>query len=479
MSNKYLSNYILISINTVANLILPIITFPYISRVIGAEYLGIVNFATSYGYYFVHLASFGISSYAIRVVSKVRDNVETVEQVSNEIYNINILFSIISGVLYLLGVFTVAKLRENAFVFCLYSLSIFTNFLSLEWLFQAHDDYKFTTIRSITIRLISIIAVFVFVRNRNDYPIYMLIITISDMGARFSNLYYANKKYVRLRLRRSFFNFKSHIKALFTLFTFRLVNGISAHLDKLMIGFLLVYSDVGIYTAGVKFVLLIIPLIENIGIVLFPKINISANDEKGEYLKNVKFNYNTILMLSIPMAVGLFLISPMIIKLFAGQEFVDAITVSRIMSVVIILCPIGDLLGSKILLVFNKDSWLLICSSIVAVSNIILNFLFIHKWGINGATFASLLSYIVAITCRYIFACKLINFNLFTWNLFKYFIFTVPFIIVYFLFSEYINTKFLYTLIFVIFSILLYMFELYISNDKDFKLIVSKFIHKV
>jgi O-antigen/teichoic acid export membrane protein len=92
MSSKYLNNYILVSINTIANLILPIITFPYISRVIGAEYLGIINFATSYGYYFIHLASFGISSYAIRAVSKIRENVDTVQRVSNEIYNINVLF---------------------------------------------------------------------------------------------------------------------------------------------------------------------------------------------------------------------------------------------------------------------------------------------------------------------------------------------------------------------------------------------------
>lgn len=478
MSSKYLNNYILVSINTIANLILPIITFPYISRVIGAEYLGIINFATSYGYYFIHLASFGISSYAIRAVSKIRENVDTVQRVSNEIYNINVLFSIFSGIVYLLGVFLVPKLRDNAFIFCLYSLTIFTNFLSLEWIFQAYDDYKFTTIRSISVRIISIISVFIFVKDRDDYPIYMLILTISDMGSRISNLYYANKKYVRLRLKKQFLNFKDHVKSLFTLFIFRLINGISSNLDKLMIGFLLIYSDVGIYTAGVKFPLLIIPLIENIGIVLFPKINISANGSYEEYKKNVEFNYNVILMLAIPMAVGSFLTSPMIISLFAGQEFVNAVTVSRIMAFVIVLCPIGDLLGSKILLVFNKDSWLLICSSIVAISNILLNFLFIPKWGINGATVASLLSYVIAITCRYVFARRLVKFNIFTINFVKYLVFTVPFILVYSFFKEYINTNFLYTLFFIFFAILIYILELFLSKDSDFKLIINKFLHK-
>ena len=477
MANKYINNYILVSINTITNLILPIITFPYISRIIGPEYLGIINFATSYGYYFMHIANFGIASYAIREVSKVRDDINAVNKISNEIYNINVLFSILSGICYLIGVFCVSKLRVNAFVFFLYSFTIFTNFLSLEWLLQAYDDYKFTTIRSISVRIISIIAVFVFVKKQSDYTIYMLIITISEMGARFSNLFYAKKQYVKLMIRKKFLNFEMHFKSLFTLFVFRMVNGISSNLDKLMIGFLLIYSDVGIYSAGVKFVLLIIPLIENVGIVLFPKINISSSNFE-EYRKNLLFNYNVILMIAIPMAVGMFLVSPMVISLFAGKEYLGAISVSRIMSFVIVLCPIGDLLGSKTLLVFNKEKWLLICSSIVAVSNIVFNAILIPLWGINGATIASLVSYVVAITCRYIFTRKLVKFNLFTFNLFKYTLFTVPFIIIYYIYYHYINTKFLCTILFIFVSIIIYMLELYLFKDKDFKFIIKRFIFK-
>lgn len=478
MSNKYINNYILTTINTVASLILPIITFPYISRVIGAEYLGIINFATSYGYYFIHLASFGISSYAIREVSRVRDNHERLEKVSNEIYNLNIFFSILSGMLYIVGVFVIPKFRENAFIFYLYSLTIFTNFLNLEWLFQAFDDYKFSTIRSLCIRILSIIAVFIFVRERSDYHIYMLIITISDMGARFSNLYYAKKRYVKFVLRKKYLNFAEHIKSLFTLFIFRLINGISSNLDKIMIGFMLVYSEVGIYSAGIKFVLLVIPLIENIGIVLFPKINISANSSIEEYKRNVKFNYNIILMLSIPMAVGLFLVSPMVIKLFAGPEFIEAVTVSRIMSFIIILCPIGDLLGSKILLVYNKDSWLLICSSIVAVSNVVLNVVLIPLWGINGATLASLLSYAVAVFCRYCFTQKILKFNLFSLSFLKYTLCTIPFIVIYIVFSQQINNYFIWTLTFIFVAIIVYILELILLKDKEFSLVINRFIKK-
>lgn len=478
MSNKLINNYLLSVLNTVAGLILPIITFPYISRVLGAENLGIINFATSYGYYFMHLASFGISSYAIREISRIRNDKEKLYKVGNEIYNINVLFSILSGTLYMIGVFVVPKFRANILVFSMYSLSLYTNFLSLEWLFQAFDDYTFSTVRSIAVRILSIIAVFVFVKKRDDYSIYMLILTISEMGARASNLYYAKKRYIKFNLKKKFLNFKSHFKSLSTLFIFRMINGLSANLDKIMIGFILVYKDVGIYSAGIKFILLIIPLIENIGMVLFPKINISAGDSLEEYKYNVKLNYELILMVSIPMAMGLFLLSPMIIRLFAGNEFLDAINVSRIMSLIIILSPIGDLLGSKILLVFKKDNWLLICSLIVAVSNVVLNIIFIPLWGITGATVASVLSYCVSVLSRFFFSKKLIDFKFITLKLFKYLAFTLPYVCIYVFFNSFINSNILWMILYMLVAVIIYCLELFISKDEYFVLVLKKFLKK-
>ena len=141
----------------------------------------------------------------------------------------------------------------------------------------------------------------------------------------------------------------------------------------MMIGFMMIYASVGLYSTGVKFVLMLQPVVETIGVVLFPKINISANSSAEEYRKNLKLNYDLILLLGIPMAAGLFLVSGRLVPLFAGEEYMDSITVSRIMSFMIIAGPIADLLGSKIILVHKKDKWLLYCSIITAAANIILN----------------------------------------------------------------------------------------------------------
>lgn len=459
-------------------LIFPIITFPYVSRVLGPTKLGIINFAQSYGYYFTHIASFGINSYAIREVSKVRDDEKKVEKISNEIFNLNLFFSIISTTLYFCGVFFVRNFRENFWVFAIYSVVILTNFLSLEWLLQSFDDYYFSTIRNLIVRVITVAAVFIFIKQDDDYIIYLILSCISGMGAQISTLIYGRKKYARLCVRSRFLNFAAHIKPMFTLFTFRLVNGISANLDKLMIGFMMLYANVGVYSAGVKLVLMISPIVETVGIVLFPKINISAASSKDEYYKNLKINYDMILLMGIPMAIGMCLVSGRLIPLFAGEKYVDAVAVSRIMSGIILLGPVGDMLGSKTLLVFKKDRQLLICSSFVAVSNVVLNFIFIPLWGIKGAAAASILSYAVSVFSRYYFTRKIIKLELFNKNLARYALFSIPFILIYAIFHTVIDASTSWMFLFVGCCILIYGLELWLSRDYLMKMVLEKTFRK-
>ena len=466
MSNKYIKNYFLSVANTVIGLVIPIITFPYLSRVLGPDNIGIVNFVKSYAYYFMHIANFGMLSYAVREIARVRDDKEKVEKLGNELFNINFFFSLISGILYLLISFAGPRFRENFILYVFYSITIFTDFLTLGWIFQAYDDYKFTTVRSLAVRILSLIAVFIFVKKESDYWIYMIIISLSEMGSRFSGLIYAKNKFLNFKIRRNFLNFSTHFKSLLTLFTFRIVNGISSNLDKIMLGFFLTYYEVGIYSSGVKFILLLIPLIETVGIVLFPKITIAAKDNEEVYLKNLNLNYRIILLLGIPMTVGMFLVSPELMLLFAGKQFTGSIIVSRIMSVIILICPIGDLLGSKTLLIYNKEKWLLICSIIIAVCNIVFNAVGIPLFGITGACAASVLCYLIAVISRYIFTRKIIKFSLFNRELFLYTLYTVPFVALYILFKSYIKKSVALLFLYMVICALIYFLELIIFKDK-------------
>ena len=455
-------------------LVFPIITFPYISRVLGPSNLGCIYFAQSYGYYFVNIANFGITSYAVREVSRVRHDKEKVEKISNEIFNINFFFSIISTLLYFGGVLLVPNFRENALIFAIYSVVILTDFLSLDWLLQSYDDYLFSTVRNLIIRSIAVFCVYFFIRRPEDFVIYMIIISLTEVGIRLPTIFYAKRKYTILKIRDRFMNFKEHIRSMFTLFSFRLVRGIFTDMDKIMIGFMMIYESVGLYTTGVKFVVMIQPVVETVGVVLFPKINISANTSEEEYKRNLKLNYDIILLMGIPMAVGLFLVSGCLIPLFAGENYTASVTVSRVMSLMILIGPIGDLLGSKVLLIYKKDKWLLYSSIFTAGVSVLLNFIFIPVWGINGAAFASVMGVAASVVSRYVLGRKLIKFNLFTKSLLKYSLFVLPFVLLYVLFREQIDNSVIWMFSFVAVCIVLYVAELLISKDEIARLMIEK-----
>ena len=178
------------------------------------------------------------------------------------------------------------------------------------------------------------------------------------------------------------------------------------------------------------------------------------------------------------MAAGLFLVSGRLVPLFAGEEYMDSITVSRIMSFMIIAGPIADLLGSKIILVHKKDKWLLYCSIITAAANIILNVIFIPLWGINGAAVASLLSCIITVVSRYILTLKIEKINLFTISLLKYTCFVIPFVLLYLFFREKIDGSTLWMFVFVGVCVIIYTAELLISKDKLAKMMIEKSFRK-
>ena len=178
------------------------------------------------------------------------------------------------------------------------------------------------------------------------------------------------------------------------------------------------------------------------------------------------------------MFVGLFLVSPMTIMLIAGKEYQEAILISRIMSIIILLNPIGDMLGSKTLLINNMNKELLISSTIVAISNVILNVVFIPKWGIIGAAIASVISSFISIACRLYFTNKILKFNILKFGLLKYFCFTIPFVVIYLFFQNSVNENVLAYITYIICCVLIYIVELLIFRDKCFVLIIKKILQR-
>ena len=165
-------NFIMNAILTMSSFIFPLITFPYVSRILLPEGTGKVTFATSVITYFAMIAQLGIPTYGIRACAKVRDNKEELSKTVHEIFLINLIMTIVAYVLVGISIIAVPRFYQDKTLFLIISLTIIFNTIGMEWLYKALEQYTYITIRSIIFKFVALIAMFALVHQKQDYVIY-------------------------------------------------------------------------------------------------------------------------------------------------------------------------------------------------------------------------------------------------------------------------------------------------------------------
>ena len=186
-------------IRTAFQVIFPLITFPYVSRVLHVENIGIYNFCQSVISYFSLLAALGISTYAIREGARYRDNEEKMSLFASEVFSINFISTVFSYLILGVCILLVPRFNQYSSIMVALSISIMFTLIGSEWIFQIYEDYKYITIRGILFQFISLILMFVLVRNSSDLFAYVWITVISCSGANILNAV-SRRKYCKIRL---------------------------------------------------------------------------------------------------------------------------------------------------------------------------------------------------------------------------------------------------------------------------------------
>lgn len=194
MKQKSLAmNAFLNSFRSVMNIIFPLITFPYVSRILTVEGMGIYNFSSSIVNYFMLIAALGISTYAIREGAKYRTDKSKITQFSSEMFTINLCSTVLAYLLLFLCLIVFSKLRNYTICILIFSLQIFFTTIGTEWIYQIYEDYSYITVRSIIFQIISIILLFTFVKGPDDYLNYAGITVFSAVGSNILNFIHARK----------------------------------------------------------------------------------------------------------------------------------------------------------------------------------------------------------------------------------------------------------------------------------------------
>ena len=374
-----------------SSFIFPLITFPYVSRVLGAEANGNISFASSIISYFSLCASLGIPSYGIRKCAEVRDDREQLSKVFEELFIINIVCTAISYIALLILIFTIPKFYEQKFLFLVTSLNIIFNSLGIDWFYQAIEQYDYITVRNILFKIVSVILMFIFVHNPSDYVVYAGITVVANVGSNVLNMsrighYIDFKKY-------SNFSFLSHFKPIIILFLYNATTTIFTNLDQVMLGFMSSSREVGYYAATVKIKNILTSVITALGSVMLPRV--------AYYLKkneNSKFNYliresfDFILLSAIPISLYFLVESRPVILFLAGKGYARSVVIMQFIAPSIIFIGLSSVTAWQLLIPFKMEVYTVIGAVIGAVINLVVNIILIPNYGGCGAALATTLA---------------------------------------------------------------------------------------
>lgn len=387
-----------IKVNAVMNVVLqvstfifPLISFPYISRVLLPEGTGKVNMAISFVAYFIMLAQLGLPTYGIIQCAKVRDNRNELSRIFNEIFTLNVIITALSYVILAILILTIPRLSNEKLLYFVVSLNVLLGTIGIEWLYHALEEYSYITIRSIVTKVIAVIAMFLLVKAKEDYVIYAAIGVFSSGLAYVFNLVRA-REYVDMSPS-SFANSIIHLKPALVFFAVACTATIYTNLDNVMLGFITTDTDVGYYSAAVKIKTILVSVITALGTVLLPRASYSVeNGNIDEFNRVTNKAINLISLIAIPVAVYFVLFSKECILFIAGDAYGGAVLPMQIIMPTIIFIGFTNIIGYEILVPTGREKKVLYSTILGASVDVILNAILIPKYHATGAAIGTLVA---------------------------------------------------------------------------------------
>jgi O-antigen/teichoic acid export membrane protein len=400
LKNKFLYQLAL----SVTQLLFPLLSYPYVSRILGPEGMGQVNYVDFTAQLFILLAAFGIPYHGIREIAKARDDAEKRSRIIKELVSIHLLLTLISVVGFIL--FTFRHWNEGSTLYLLAIISILSNALTCEWYFQGMEDFRFISIRSIIIRLIALAAVFILVQSHGDTAFYYGILIGSTVLITLLNVYKLLKdnRFAKGRLQ-----LLPHLKPLWYLFLTSSIVSLYIYFDTVLLGRLASQVSVGYYSTSLKIVRLCLVVAVSLTTIIMPRFSyLAASGQQEEMKRYLHKLFNFIVTISVPMGAGLMLLAPEIIRVFAGNKFDASVVVLQLLAFIPLLIGLSNIFGVQVLLSMGQERKLLYSVIIGSVVSITLNLVLIPIMSERGAAIANLSAETMVLIATAFFARKII-----------------------------------------------------------------------
>lgn len=394
-------NFIMNVALTMSSFIFPLITFPYVSRVLLPVGTGKVSFATSLISYFCMLAQLGIPTYGIRACAKVRDNKEELTRTAHELLFINFVMSAVSYVALAVALIFIPRLQSERSLYIIVSFTIILTSIGMEWLYKALEQYTYITIRSLIFKVIALIAMFLLVHEQEDYVIYGGITILASSTSNLFNLLNVHK-YIDLKPVGNY-NVKKHLKTVIIFFAMSCATTIYTHMDTVMLGFMTTDEEVGYYNAAVRIKSILVSIVTSLGTVLLPRASYYIQqDLMDEFRRISRKALNFVFLTATPMVVYFIIYAKQGIYFLSGSAYVGSILPMKIIMPTLFFIGLTNVLGIQILVPLGKEKVVLYSEITGAIVNVILNSLLIPRITSAGAAIGTLVAEFAVLAVQYI-----------------------------------------------------------------------------
>ena len=431
-------NFIYNVIYQILVLILPLITTPYVSRILGADGVGIYSYTYSIAYYFMIIAMLGLNNYGNRTIAKVRDNKERLSKEFCSIYMFQLITSMTMVICYLLYVNLFDnQYKEIAYIQLLYVIS---SMFDINWFFFGIEKFKLTITRNTLIKVLSLILIFIFVKTENDVWKYTAILAGSTL---FSNivLFSFLRKYIKL-VKVTKEEVLKHLKPNLGLFLPVIAVSIYKIMDKIMLGAMSTVAEVGYYENAEKITNVPLTIIMALGTVMLPRVSnmISNNQEdkvKGLLNKTMPF----IMFLAFPMTLGVIAISKDFSIIFFGDEFEKSGYLIQLLSITLIPLSWGNVIRTQYLIPMERDKEYIISAFLGAIVNFIMNLIFIPIYASIGACIGTICAEFTVMFYQSFSVRKNLNFKQYIKNSYIFFIKALIMFVIIMVIGNYISNS--------------------------------------
>lgn len=383
-------------LKTVCTIMLPLITFPYSSRILHAQNIGKINFGTSIVNYFTLIAALGITTYAVRECSRVKNDEKQFSQTVNEVFSINIVSTMVSYLILGFCLIFVPDLKGYTTLILIQSIPIIFTTLGADWINTTMEDFKYIAIRTLIVQVFILLAMFIFVREEKDYYNYAVIFMLSTSAANIMNIVY-RRKFCKTKFILKM-NMKKHIVSIMMLFATTLSQTVLPSIDMTMLGIVQGDVSVGLYSTAAKIINCVSQVVVSIAWVVIPKLSYDFANKNYNRINDMLYKVSLLTMtVGMPCVIGINVIAPQLIEIFGGHEYIGAARCMQIMTITMAIGFVVNILGNMVLIPSMKEKQFMIACVVSVGVNIILNGIMIPLWGMNGAAIATVLSSLVIV----------------------------------------------------------------------------------